>query len=293
MTGPSGQDGAGPWWGIIWLASYPKSGNTWVRAFLANFLHDAKTPTPINELAGFTLGDGYLIHYERLTGRSAAEMTQEEIARLRPQVHDWFARSKGQTVFVKTHNIIGEADGTALITPSATAGAIYILRNPLDVAVSFAHHFRVSMDEAIDTLCRENNALPGTDRALPHYLGSWSQHVRSWTEAPGLAPLVVRYEDLLSQPDSAFGAITQFLKLPADASRLRRAIEFSSFRELSTQEQSGSFRELPKGAPAAFFRAGKAGAWRDVLNGDQVDRLVAANRPVMERFAYLDPEGRP
>ena len=137
-------------WGIIWLASYPKSGNTWLRAFLANYLQDRPAPVPINELVQFSLRDGFLIHHERLIGRPAAELSMAELARLRPKVHEHFATAKGQTVFVKTHNLVGEAEGTALITPAATAGAIYILRNPLDLAVSYAHHYRVSLDRAVE-----------------------------------------------------------------------------------------------------------------------------------------------
>ena len=279
--------------GIIWLASYPKSGNTWVRAFLANYLQNRPAPVPINELVQFTIGDGFLIHYERLAGRPAAELSQEELAQLRPRVHEWFATSRGQTVFVKTHNLIGAADGTALITPSATVGAIYVMRNPLDVAVSYAHHFRVSLEKAVEILCRTDQVLPGTDRALPHYLGSWSQHVLSWTRAPGLEPLVLRFEDLLERPHEAFGAVARFLQVPDEPARLDQAIRFSAFDELAGQERTESFGELPEGATKAFFRAGRAEVWRTALSPAQVERLVEANREVMARFGYLDSEGRP
>ncbi len=279
--------------GIIWLASYPKSGNTWLRAFLANYMKNQTSALPINELVGYALGDGFLIHYERLTGKPAEELTAAEINRLRPKVHEWFATAKGQTVFVKTHNFVGRVEDSALITPSATAGAIYVLRNPLDVAVSYAHHFRTTMDEAVEALCRKDHIVAGGPRVLPQYLGSWWQHVRSWTEAPGLKPHVMRYEDMLNAPEAAFGALAAFLKWPPEPERLQRAVRFSSFRELSGQEKSGAFKELPAGATSAFFRQGRAGIWRDALSDAQVERLVAANGEVMQRFGYLTPEGKP
>lgn len=279
--------------GIIWLASYPKSGNTWVRAFLANYMVNPDAPLPINELVGYALGDGFLIHYERVSGKKAEALSPQEIARLRPKVHEWFATSKRQTVFVKTHNLIGEVDGSPLITPQVTAGAVYVLRNPLDVAVSYAHHYRVDLDEAAAALGRPNHAAPGGPRVLPQYLGSWSQHVRTWTEAPGLRPLVLRYEDLQEDPEKCFGLLAAFLRWPPEPERLKRAIRFSGFDELAKQEAKGDFRERPAGATSRFFRRGRAGTWREALNDRQVARIVESNRAVMARFGYLAADGTP
>lgn len=280
-------------WGIIWLASYPKSGNTWLRAFLANYLCNRDTALPINELVQYALGDGFLIHYERLTGKKAEALSEAEIARLRPKVHEWFATSKNQTVFVKTHNLIGRVDGSDLITPQTTVGAIYVLRNPLDVAVSYAHHYRVSMDEAADALCRPDHVAPGGPRVLPQYLGSWSQHVRSWIEAPGLKPHVMRYEDMMDQAEATFGKLCAFLRWAPEPERNARAIRFSSFKELAEQESEGAFKEQPAGATVPFFRQGRSGAWQDGLTPQQIQRIVAANGTVMQRFGYLTASGEP
>lgn len=280
-------------WGIIWLASYPKSGNTWLRAFLTNYMCNRQTPLPINELVGYTLGDGFLIHYERLTGKKAEDLSEAEIARLRPKVHEWFATSKNQTVFVKTHNLIGRVDGSDLITPKATVGAIYVLRNPLDIAVSYAHHYRITLDEATEALCRRDHIAAGGPRVLPQYLGSWSQHVRSWVDAPGLTPHVMRYEDLMEAAEPTFSALCDFLRWPSEPDRRRRAIQFSSFDELAGQERSGSFKEQPAGATEPFFRQGRSGSWQSSLSSQQVQRIVEANGPVMQRFGYLSESGEP
>ena len=210
--------------GILWLASYPKSGNTWLRAFLANYFQKPTAPISINDLPKFILGDGLASEFERVAGRSVADMNIDEIQKLRPGVHRMFASSSHDTVFVKTHNAVAFLDDIPTITPEATAGAIYIVRNPLDVVVSYSHHYDVSLDRAIDSMGSERTALPSHAHLVYQYLGSWSSHVRSWTNAPGLVPHVVRYEDMAHAPEKAFRKLIKFLGLPIETQRLRKAI---------------------------------------------------------------------
>jgi len=278
--------------GILWLSSYPKSGNTWLRAYLANFFRDPPRPLPINELPNYALGDNFLIHYEQLSGKKAEELTPEEIAALRPKVHDWFARSRADTVLVKTHNACVLADGQPLITPSATAGAIYVIRNPLDVAVSFASHYQVTHERAVELLCDESHMLPAVTGQPAQALLSWSGHVRSWIKAPGMRLHVMRYEDMQEKPVKTFAGLSRFLGLPEDKDRVKRAIKFSSFREMKKQEDAGGFTEARPDGKAKFFRQGKAGAWRGALSDEQIARLISAHGEIMTEFGYLSRDGK-
>ena len=279
--------------GIIWLASYQKSGNTWVRAFLANLLRNPERPLPINDLPQFALGDGFLIHFETLSGKPAAEMTPEEFHALRPRLHAWFAQSSPDNPFVKTHNACVSVEGQPLITPTATAAAIYVLRNPLDVAVSFAHHHQIDLQEAVDRICDDRNIIPASSNQREQYLLSWSTHVTSWLKAPGLKRHVLRYEDMLAAPRKAFGGLVGFLGLPDNPARLKKAIRFSSFKELSDQEKQERFVESRPDGKSAFFRQGKVGAWRQALSEAQVEKIVETQGEVMQTFGYLDRKGRP
>ena len=278
--------------GIIWLASYPKSGNTWLRAFLANLFRNPDKPLPINDLPNHILGDGFLIHYEQFTGKPKEQISPAEIMALRPRIHEWFAGTNPDNAIVKTHNACVLIEGKPLITPSATAGAIYVVRNPLDVVISYAHHYKIDIQRAVDLVCDDNNFTPRSDGQVEQYLMSWSGHVNSWLSAPGMVRHVMRYEDMLKAPRKAFGDLVRFLGLPLEPARLKKAIRFSSFRELSSQEKAGKFVESRPEGDTPFFRQGKAGSWKDVLSEDQVRQIIEHNAEMMQRFDYLDRKGR-
>ena len=89
---------------IIWLASYPKSGNTWVRAFLANYISNTKKPFPINELGNFTLDDMRMAFYEKAANKPASKFDTFDPIRLRPMAQRALSDSFKVDLFVKTHS---------------------------------------------------------------------------------------------------------------------------------------------------------------------------------------------
>ena len=277
--------------GIIWLASYPKSGNTWMRAFLANLFINDPQPININDLPNFAYGDARADLYEAASGKPLEELSDADIHRLRPAVARMIAAARPDAVFAKTHNAVAQFDGTPTIPPDSTAGAIYVVRNPLDTAISYAHHFGMEPDQAIEAMNSEINQIVTLGRSAFQFLGSWHSHVESWLDAPGLSPHLVRYEDMLRDPLKAFGGVVKYLKLPREPARLKQAIRFSSFKVLSEQEQRDGFRERSK-INDRFFRAGRAGGWRESLSEEQVQRVIAYQGKVMRRLGYLTADGK-
>ncbi len=278
--------------GIIWLASYPKSGNTWMRAFLHNLLTNAKKPVEPNDLDKFTLGNkaaGWYAPYA--AGKPLSELTPAELAKFRPLVHRDFTLASQDSVFVKTHAYLGEDEcGVPLITMQYTAGAIYIVRNPLDVCLSMTHHFGCSVDAAIEYLGFIRNSMGGGDgESVPEPVSTWSMHVKSWTGEPNPRLLTVRYEDMLDKPFIAFGNVCRFLSLKPPQDRLERAIKFSSFEMLRKLEEQKGFKERSESAER-FFREGRKDQWREKLSEAQVRRIVDAHREQMQRFGYV-PDG--
>jgi hypothetical protein len=271
---------------IVWIASYPKSGNTWVRAFLHNLMRDSAEAYDINRLADLTLGDSQARWFQRLMNKPAREFTKEELAALRPRVHKLFTETSPDPVFVKTHNAVMEYAGTPMITLELTAGAIYVIRNPLDVVLSHADHYGNGIDRTIEIMSTTGSVTAAGDNHVPELHSSWSDHVLSWTGVPNPALHVVRYEDMLDKPLGAFTGIVKFLRLPASRERIERAIKRSSFKVLQAQERRHGFVEKTT-ASERFFRVGKAGQWQSGLSAEQVERMVAAHRQQMARFGYF------
>ncbi|USG60943.1 sulfotransferase domain-containing protein [Sneathiella marina] len=272
--------------GIIWLASYPKSGNTWLRVFLHNLLLNTNEPASINNLNSLTIGSSNEYWLEKVTGRPVDSFTEKEVVALTPKIHRAFTRLRSDSVFVKTHNSMSKVHGVPLITPEYTAGAIYVLRNPLDTVISLAEHFGISLDDGIDMLNDKHSVISSDTTQTAEHLGSWSNHVMSWRAVNKSALHILRYEDMLYKPEKAFGGLAKFLGLSPPKFRLKKAINFSSFDTSRKQEQEKGFIEQSDKTDR-FFRVGKAGQWKNILNDDQISRVIDANFDVMEEHGYL------
>lgn len=281
--------------GIYWLASYPKSGNTWFRIFLANLCDGGQGPVSINGIGETGIASSRM-WLDEACGFDIADLAPDEVEDLRPAVYRWSAQQP-DTIHCKIHDAYTTTrSGEPLVSREATLGAIYILRNPLDVASSAASHWHVDVDGAIERMGNPGMCLShrpaGLTPQVRQKLLNWSQHVLSWVDAPGLSLHVMRYEDMLRSPLATFRAAARFLQLPDEPARVERAIRFSAFDELARQEAEDGFREKPQ-RTKRFFRHGQSGAWRKQLTPQQIDRIVTDHGDVMRRFGYLDAAGNP
>ena len=221
--------------GIIWLASYPKSGNTWTRAFLHNLVHvtsGQKQAQQINELDQFSIGIAGKYLYEKILGFAPTSEDRNKIAAARPKVQQYVADAIEGLAFVKTHDALVVDREHPTINFSVTSGAVYIVRNPLDVVISYAHHLGKSVDFTIDFMNLHNAETSGSEKHIYEIYGTWSQHVLSWTRKPHPAIYVMRYEDMLDEPQKTFGALARHLRFKANDEQLADAIDRSSFERL-------------------------------------------------------------
>ena len=275
--------------GIVWLASYPKSGNTWTRAFLSNLvtvMAGEREGLDVNSINRFSLGENFTQLYKDVCGFEPRPDDHRKVAESRHRVQEMIADQFEGLIFCKTHNALVIDRGQSIINFAVTSGAIYIVRNPLDVAISLSHHINKPIDQAIAVMATPDVETPINETRVHEVWGSWSQHVESWTRKPHPAIYVMRYEDMLSEPEKIFGALARHLLLNPTAEELNLAIKRSSFESLRDQEGESGFKEKPEHAER-FFREGRSDQWKEVLTPQQVDAIIGAHGEQMKKFGYL------
>jgi hypothetical protein len=250
---------------IVWLASYPKSGNTWFRIFLANLLHDSDTPANINELEGGPIASSRQL-FDEATGLSSADLTPEEIENLRPEVYRYISSEAETIIFHKIHDAYGLTNKqTPLIPREATYKVLYFVRNPLDVAVSFAHHANLPVATIVNQMNDDQFAfcsrVDKLHNQLCQKLLSWSHHIQSWVDQSSLPLLVIRYEDMKTDAFATFKNAALFIGLDYTDKQIQKAIDFSDFKTIKKQEEKHGFKEKAPGSKE-FFRKGKIGTWK-------------------------------
>jgi hypothetical protein len=273
---------------IYWIASYPKSGNTWMRAFLTAVVTGAER-LDLETLQQVAPYENLGPYYQPFMTTPITEASHLEIARARPMAQRAMAASVEGFLFLKTHSMLVHHLGTPTITTDVTAGAIYIVRNPLDVAVSYSEFRNRTIDQTIDLMSKSGRVIGRPRNAAYEVCGSWVEHVRSWTAKPHKQMLILRYEDLLADPGKGFGDVVSFLRMDVDRTRIDQAIERTSFEALQSAEDAAGFSERPA-KTKRFFRAGSTDQWRDILSDQQVARITAMCQREMRRFDYWLPE---
>lgn len=287
----------------FWLASYPKSGNTWLRLLLANI--GREEPVSINGFGGRHSGIASAREwFERALHLPSALLTHAECDLLRPLVYssddimteETKARPRllEDISFCKVHDaydLLG--DGAPMMAGrDGAAGAILIVRDPRDIVASLANHLGRGVDQAIRVMSDPDAALcdivTGQRNQLRQRLRSWSEHTASWLQQRDIPVHLVRYEALHHDPVRTLTDAVAFCGVSLSEADALRAVAFADFGGLRSQEDGEGFREAPifNDESARFFRNGKSGGWRDELSVEQVRAVEAAHGQTMQQLHY-------
>lgn len=288
---------------ILWLASYPKSGNTWVRLLIgALSLADGEA----FELNDSIQNDGNAnarALVDELSLIETALLTHQELDELRPDVYPDLAHNPSAAAelleeaapqrlrFMKVHDAytLNRSGRPVLGGAQAACGALVIVRDPRDIAPSLAHNFDISIDRAIDMI-NDNRLLlrvqPGKqDPRLPQTLMGWSANVASWLDQRDLPVHMIRYENLKRDTATTLHTALNAIGLGFTMEAVARAAALCAFERLQARERESGFIEASDSG-AAFFRRGLVGGWRDELTAEQVRRLERVHASMMTRLGY-------
>jgi len=285
--------------GVVWLASYPRSGNTWMRILLSNLVSGKVTPSDINDLevrssaASLAQLEFHLLVEPQL-------LRLAEIEAFRAATLDVEAQALESARFSKVHDAWTYLpDGTPRLGRGARR-ALYLLRDPRDVAVSYAFYTRSNAAATIQWLNDPEFMIRSPGLTIPQRVNDWSSHVRSWTEQHDVPVHVIRYEDLHADTVAVLRKALDFLGALFDCEQeaheaIARAVHHSDFARLQQQEREKGFREQRHGADPTFekfFRRGRVGDWRNHLSPLQLQRIEDAHGETMKRFGYVLERGR-
>ncbi len=264
----------------LWCASYPKSGNTWLRAILRT-LWD-RTPLDINKLG---MGSGHADHCLQVLSIREANLSDAHIRQVRRAAWASEVASTQPWIARKTHEAwLPSSDGYPPCWQPPDARCIYVVRDPRDVAVSWAHHLGVSHQRAAELLNDPDFGARNDWSALTEYrTGTWSQHVQSWVRQRDVPVLVVRYEDLGQA--GVIRRVAQWVGLSIDVTEADAVVAECSFSNMAAAEILGGFVEAAA-ADRVFFRRGQTGSWREELDPKLAHIIEVEHGQTMEQFGY-------
>ena len=279
---------------IIWLASYPKSGNTWLRSLLSSYFFSKS-------------GE---FHFELLKNidqfPSVNYFKNDKDLYLKPEstAEKWISKQREinkdkKLRLFKTHSAICKINGNKFTDSQNALGAVYIVRDPRNLITSLANHYQINANEAFDFMQNEKKAI--ITKKENRYLGftalfSWSMHIDSWINYKGFPILLIRYEDLELKTFETLKKVINFIidisssKEAFNREKAKKTINSCDFKKLKKMEETYGFVEaMPKKDKTGrvkFFNLGQENNYKKILDEKKIDQLNRIYKEKLLKFNY-------
>ena len=290
---------------IFWISSYPKSGNTLIRAIITGlfFSKDGiikfeemrniglfETTRRLNFIKSINKDDFYNLGDVRVLSKYWQKIQTNQELKI----------TKGFG-FLKTHSCLVSIKNNFFTSKEITKGYIYVIRDPRDLCISWAKHSNYSIDKSIDFLCNSLSVLKWVNKSkysiMPknifplQFISSWNEHVKSWTNNNIEVPkLIIKYEDLIFDKEKIITKLIEFfynnfeIKISNQEKKIDNILKTSNFNYMKNMEIKKGFDEAMPWS--SFFREGKKEQWKNILNKDQQLKIREHCKEYMDEFEY-------
>ena len=282
---------------IIWLASYPKSGNTYVRAFLSAYYFSDNGQFDFSQISNIDQ-----FPHEKFFNQKVKNF--DEASRLWVPIQKKINHDK-KIRFFKTHSFLGNYKGNEFTSPETTLGAIYIIRDPRNVFTSIKNHYSLDNEKALKMITDKTRSLMSNNgsHASLTYISSWAENYLSWLRNNKFRRLFVKYEDLIENRYETFRDLIVFTNTlmnnveGVNKLKLQKAIETTNFNVLKKKEMSEAFdgsdssfknwRKFHSENKNLFFNLGPENDWKKILEKEFAEKIETNFEKEMKELKYL------
>jgi hypothetical protein len=279
---------------IIWISSYPKSGNTYLRSFLSSYYYSDDGKFDFDQLVNIHQFPS--IKFSKIKPISKEEASKYWIF----NQNNFFDKNKLN--LVKTHNCLLPYQGNEFASKTETIGAIYIVRDPRNVITSLTNHYSLSYEKALETMLDEDCSLleKSFDQDFSNftYLNSWSNHYKSWKNNLNFETLFVKYEEIENNKEEIFKKIIFFIEKVSkrnskfNEKKFLNSIKSTNFSNLKNKELNEGFEESiysrKMGKKINFFNLGFNNRWQKLLPLDIKDQVNEKFKANLKELDYLN-----
>ena len=275
---------------IIWVASYPKSGNTWLRALLSSYFYSYDG----------NYNENLLKEIDQFPVRKYFEKFDYDKTIVADTTKFWIKaqeiiNSDNKLKFFKTHNIFGKVNNFDFTNIKNSIGAVYIVRDPRNVITSIKNHYELDDETAFKWMTDKNNYIYDIERVKQvgygdfQFISSWDLNYKSWKIQKKIPIKFIRYEDLTNQTYEVFLELIEFIYKVTNNSKiidkikLKNALNSTTFEKLKRRERKHGFSEavsFTSNKKVQFFNLGPQNNWKKILNKDlekKISKLYEQN----------------
>ena len=277
---------------IIWIASYPKSGNTLLRSILASYLFSKDGDINFDYLYKIK----QFPSFDQFKNLGIDLKNEKEIFDNFIEAQKLINQQSNQLNFIKTHSSLARINNCNFTDFKNTLGAIYIVRDPRNVVTSFAHHYNLQIDEATNVMVDPTRWLVKTSFMCKTFLGSWNVNYNSWKQLKDNV-LFIKYEDLVNKKKTTVLKIFKFLQnlglsnFKPDMRKLNKIIKSSEFDKMQKLEKKVDFKEaiidpITK-QKKQFFNLGPKNDYKSNLSKEIRYKIEKEFKKEMVELGYL------